>query len=322
MPQGIVNAVNNPVLTQIVQGYTPTGFIRDRVLPEIKVTAYSGDILVAGDDHLRIQNDAQVGAAETPLMTWSIEKTGAWNIKHHGLKAQITLDLALRYNNESKQIAIAQFRNLTGKKLKQSMMLHREDSLALKLTSIAGYVDSNTVTLSGVNQWNDRDNSDPLADFKLARTTIYNNSGLIANTALLSWNAFECLRHHPDLISMLSNAHRSDRLIGISEQQLALLLGVNEVLVGTVMKNTADQGLARVNAPVWGNDAVLFYKNPNPRPEHFEESLGYRFLQEKLVMHTWEENDPPGASFVRAFEKVDDKILSLKAAYLIKDAVA
>ena len=47
-----------------------------------------------------------------------------------------------------------------------------------------------------------------------------------------------------------------------SEDILKSLLGMNEFIISDVMKNTAQEGAADVFAEVWGDEVLLFHKDP------------------------------------------------------------
>ena len=51
MPSNSIKTYNDPVLNEIVKGYTPFGFIRQEVLPDVSVSTLRGDILSGGSEH-------------------------------------------------------------------------------------------------------------------------------------------------------------------------------------------------------------------------------------------------------------------------------
>ena len=95
MPSNSIKTYNDPVLNEIVKGYTPFGFIRQEVLPDVSVSTLRGDILSGGSEHLRIQNDVINGHSQTPIMTCSITTTDGFKINSHGLKKCITVEDAI-----------------------------------------------------------------------------------------------------------------------------------------------------------------------------------------------------------------------------------
>lgn len=321
MARNIIQRSNDPVLDRIVTGYTPQGFIREMVLPKISVKARKGDILASGKDFLRIQNDVQLGRGNTPEITYDVSVTDGWNVENHALKAIVTKEDGANWNTENAKAGMTQAKNSFGKIVKQALMLGAENALATTVTDAANYAAGNKVTLSGTSQWSDyTGTSDPIGVSQQAQTATYDATGYVPNVCVLSFEVWNYLRNHPEIIARFSS--HSAKFSGATQQQVALALGVEKIAIGHVKKNTATKGQTATLASVWPKSALFIYVNPNPNPDIFEDSFGNSFEFEAMVSDSEKLVDPKGAEFVRVTSSYDDVVRDFGAGYLVSDAVA
>jgi len=136
----------------------------------------------------------------------------------------------------------------------------------------------------------------------------------------MNWDVFNKLRMHPQILGLIGV--NKDKLTGVSESQIATVLGVDEILIGKVKKNTAAEGQTASFSSVWGKHILFAYRNPNPSPSRAQNSFGYTFQRQAVIGDTIKVSDPKNAEFVRVTERYDDVILDFDAGYLVTDAVA
>jgi hypothetical protein len=77
---------------------------------------------------------------------------------------------------------------------------------------------------------------------------------------------------HPKILNALGFVY--NQIGGISQEQLAVALGVDKVLVGTAMYETAKEGQTSSLGAVWGKN-IIFGVVPE-KAEPYQVSLGYR----------------------------------------------
>lgn len=323
MPRNIANVTNDPVLDQVIKGYMPKDqeFVFDKFLPVINVTSDSGEIPEADAEFLRIHNNVTVARGETPEIDVSFSKSNAWKTEEHRLKILVTKKDGQQWDRTNWKKGQIKAKNIYGKMLRKSMLIAREKALADVLQSTA--VLTNNVTLSGSDQLDDYTNSDPVGVFKDARSSIFNLTGFEANVAVMNRKVFEDLIAHPKIkatvgVSTGGTIPKED----LTKEQLAKVMKVEDIIVGKVMYNSAKKGQTKSLASVWGNHIIFAYRNPNPTPEIFEDSIGYRFELTQIMADSYEPDDPPNAVFVREQEEYDDVLLDVNAAYLIYNAVS
>lgn len=313
---------NDPVLDKIVRGYMPMDeqYIAGKLFPKIKVGSRKGDIKSAGTEFLRVNSVTKVGRTGTPEITVSMSKSSGWSCENEGLKILTLKEDGESYNQADWRAGMTAAKLSFAKMIKTAKMLAKEKEAADVLTSTS--IITNNVTLSGSDQWSDYAGSNPLTQFSAAADSIYAATGREANTAYMGRNVFKKLRFHPVLFDKLGTTSSSERSKGLTKEQLALILEVDQILIGTVRYESAKEGQTSSMSSVWGNDFGMLFVNPNPTPELFEKSFGYEFVLDELVTDTFAVKDPMFAEYVRLNEDRDQLVLDATAAYLVKAAVA
>jgi hypothetical protein len=323
MPGNNISILNDPVLTQIYQGYMPMDqdFVRPQVMPVIPVGSDTGDIKTMGSDFLRIHTGLMVDRAGTPEIDVTITKANAYRTERHGLKIPVTKEDGKAYNKTDWRAGMRAAQLEYTQLLKTAVLVAKDYALASVLQSSS--VITQYTTLSGSSQFNDYTNSSPIEVIKTGRTAIYDAVGYEANVAIMNRATFEALRWHPELKK--TNGIAPDGTVAIrplTQVEVAYALNVDRIVVGRVKYNTAAKGKTASLTTVWGKDITLAYINPSPTANRYEYSMGYTFEMDAPVIDTYEEIDPKYVSFVRMDEEYDDVILAANACYLIKAAIA
>ena len=142
--------------------------------------------------------------------------------------------------------------------LADQFMLNREilASQTLFITGVWG----TTTSLAGTDQWSDFANSDPITNFQTALETVEGNTGMTPNTAVFGVQAWNKVKRHPDLLDIYKYTTRGI----LTEEQVAQALGVEKVLIGRAMQNTAAEDVAFAGAYIWGKSCLICYVPPSP----------------------------------------------------------
>ncbi len=206
--------------------------------------------------------------------------------------------------------------------LSHQFALHREDKLASDIFKTSVW--DTDVTLSGINQWSDFTNSDPIKDVDTAHATIQQNTGVRGNTLIVGQQVHDKLKEHPKLLDKYKHTG-----IGIlSPEQVRDSLGLTRYLVGGAVKITSNVEAASItSAYVWGKSALLLY-----RPENAGlrvPSAGYTFVWAGLpggggfdVPITVVREDSRDRDIVRGRHAFDHKVTGTDLGYFISAAVA
>ncbi len=197
------------------------------------------------------------------------------------------------------------------------VQLDREIRVAGVVFNAANYSGANQSTLSGTSQWSDQVNSNPLnaiaaaLDIPLVRP----------NTLALGQQVWTQLRQNKFIVQAIG---RSAQVGGYaSREQVAGLLELNQILVGSAFFNTAKKGQAPAYSRAWGKHAALLHVD----------ALGAQMQQPTFgwtgqfgTRIAGEIPEPKkglrGGTTVRSGESVIEVIASADAGYFFQNAVA
>ena len=142
----------------------------------------------------------------------------------------------------------------------QRLLLRREIQFVADYM-VTGVWDTDKTGTTNFTKWSDYAASDPIEDIELGKETILQNTGYMPNRLVLGYKTFRRLKHHPDVVDRFKYTSPDS----ITEEMLARLFEVEQVVVMRAVKNTAAEGATAVMAFVTGvDDALLCYANPSP----------------------------------------------------------
>lgn len=306
-------AIVDKLLTNASKAYVPQGYISDMILPVIKKKQSSGLLGGYTNQHLRIVNTVMGGRGKARRMESIVRDSQGYVIENHGLEGLVTKD---DFDNVEQPFDAEKDEALG---LVTMLWLGREKALADVLgdTSIL----TQNTTLSGTSQWSDFTNSDPIGDMKVGRQAVYEGSGMAPNLAIISWEVFNCLAYHPQILNNLGFA--ANRAGQLSSQEIAKAAGVDRLLIGNVRYNNAKEGATDALTSVWGKNFV--YAVAPKTAQKYQVSLGYTIRKTGETpnqVFKSDEKNPPGSKSIIVTNNYDDLLSNVNAAYLIKDSVA
>jgi len=120
-------------------------------------------------------------------------------------------------------------------------------------------------------------NSTPRQDVDTAKETILQNTGLVANTAVMGVQVFKALRSHADVRDQFKYTSADS----IDEQMLARFFGLERVLVAKAIYNSAIEGAAGSYAFIAGKHCLICHTTPSPSV--MTPTAGYQFVWSGLV---------------------------------------
>lgn len=303
------------LLTDVSNKIVSKEHIADMIFPEKKVDNFTGLIGSYGNEHLRLVNTISAGENGFPTVETVTRRTDMYSIETHGLKDFV---YPADYANFNKPFDAEKDKTAL---VTMQLKIGREKALADVLTDTN--IITQNVTLSGNAQYDKRDHEDsnPIEDFCKARETIYNKTGMVPNTAVISWLVWNKLKNHQQLLAELG--YKENRKGGLTLAELQDIMEVEKIIVAKPIFNTAKKGQTDVFAPIWGRD-ILFYIRPSSAALA-QTTLGYKFMPKgKKAFQTYKYNheEPAGSKKIVVENYYDDVIMNPNAGYLIKDAVA
>lgn len=307
-------AVVNKLLTNVSNGYFPTGFIAEKILPALYVPQTTGLIGKYSNNHLRIVATAHTGKGPYRQLEPITISSDTYNIADHGLQDIIT-------ENDQRNFELpydAKMDSTLG--LVMAHLISKEYALASVLGDTA--VITQNVTLSGNDQYSviNHADSNPLEDKIVADNAIEAAVGGPSNTAIMSMKVFRALARNKNILGALGYTNYPP--MGVNPQQLATILQVDNVLVSDASYNSAKEGQADSFSLIWGNN--LIYARIFP-PALRQKTLGYEMRKYGTKPREVREFDPimPVKSLgVIVTDNYEQLILNATCAYLVKNAVA
>lgn len=304
----------NKLLTDVSNGYFPKNYNSEKMLPELVVKQSSGKIGAYGLSHVRSEVDTVGGQGMARRVEPVDRRTSQqYFVDEHALEGVVT---AADYRNVEQPFEAES--DLT-EALTLQILTNKELAIKSKLTSTA--VLTQNVTLSGTDQFSDYANSDPIGVFKDAHNTVIDGCGMSPNAASMSKKLFNTLKYHPEILHNLGYAQ--NRAGQLSEQEIAHVMGVDELFICDAAYNTAKQGQTDVLAQVWGGDLVMYVKPSAAAKKQI--SLGYymRLVDAKTkTVYKYPMNNPIGANAVIVQDHYSFEIVNALAGYLVKSAIA
>ncbi|MGH8568783.1 MAG: phage capsid protein [Gammaproteobacteria bacterium] len=197
------------------------------------------------------------------------------------------------------------------------ILLDREKRTADLVFDAAQYATANKTTLSGLSQWSDFTNSDPIA----AILNALDGTVMRPNIAVLGQAVYTKLRTHPKVVqAFYGNAATAGV---VPREFLAQLLEFDAVLVGQGWLNTAKKGQAVSLARVWGKHCALLYRD---RLADANRGVTFGFTAEWGGRVAGSQSDPDiglrGGQRVRVGESVKELLTANDLGYLFTNAVA
>lgn len=197
------------------------------------------------------------------------------------------------------------------------ILLDREIRVANLVNTLGTYLAAQRTTLVGTSQWSDFTNSNPL-DALLAALDI---PIMRPNTVVMGQAVWTKLRQHPRLIQAANASAQTGG--AITRQDLADLLEVRSVLIGSGFANTAAKGQAPSFSRVWGKHCALLYVSED-QANADQPTFGFTGQFGTRIAGTFPETQKGlrGGQRVRVGESVLEVISSQESGYFFQNAVA
>jgi hypothetical protein len=193
--------------------------------------------------------------------------------------------------------------------------LRREYDVASKVFNAATYAAANKTQLSTADQFQTTATSHPLKTIGNALRKML----VRGNVAVFGDCAWFFLRQHPDIVKAVhGNAGDSGM---VTRQQVADLLEVQEVLVGTAWLNTAKPGETVTMTRVWGPHVALLYRDQQAaRIGGITFAATAQYGTKVAGSYQDPEIGLRGGEVMKAGESICDLVVAADCGYFIEDA--
>ena len=274
MPSSTQQVHVDAALTQISVDFANDklgGYVSEGVWPVVTVKNASDFAFFMSKQKLRRYNTTLGPGADFNRLTLEYDKRLWYFADGHGV--EVAIPDQIRANADP----AAQLDIQSTKLATETLLIDQEYNLAVgSLGSGSALTTAGVtyVTLSGTNQWSDQTNSDPLSVIDAAKITIANQCAVYGNAMVISDAVYVALRNHPRIREYFK--YPGMAMKPLSVDMLREYFGLEYLFVGAPRYQTAVDGAADALAPIWGKNAYLFYRPPNPGL--MEPSFGYTFL--------------------------------------------
>ncbi len=319
MPQVTFNSlpapfVVNPRLTGLVIAYRNKNYIADDVAPRVSVETPTYNYSKFGKEQfLTPESSGPIGRkGAVPEIETKADQISA-SVEDYGFDDVVPVrdQLASMNGVAIDPTAVAAIA------IQEKIDLNREIRLANKVSATANYDAGNFTTLAGTSQWSDFANSDPLNSLQDAIDSMF----VRPNFAWCGRLVASKLRRHPKIVQAYNGSEGQYGMVPL--EYIANLLGLDQILVGESMSNTAAKGQAGSFAPVWGKHFGLFYRAPfvvNLDTPTFAATAEWggrvtgTYFDEKIGLR--------GSNVMRVGESVGEQIIAPDMGYLFRNAIA
>lgn len=158
--------------------------------------------------------------------------------------------------------------------LMQHIALLREDRIAQLIMSSANWSANNRLAIT--NSWDNETAGKPVTDMKTGLQAIPFNGEDVEVYGVCSDVVWDKVSMHPQVMSLRSNGGTEGGPAKASE--LASYLGIADILVSKVHKNTATPGLTESYSRVWGTDSFAFVVVPREVVSTEQMMFGANFM--------------------------------------------
>ena len=215
-----------------------------------------------------------------------------------------------------------QIREKAARNLQNLLMLDYENRVADQLRTGSNLGSNATVS----SKWDSTASgtSDPFADIQTAKDSIRSTTGLEANTIIFGREVYNALLRHADILERIKYVQRGV----VTKDLLAALFDVDKVLIGSAIKNTAEEGQSDSFSSVWGKDTIIGHFTNGPDADGRNPSLGYSFrwtnplFGTPMAVESWEDPDHGNYMNMRVQYYQDEKIVAPELGYLWEDCVS
>lgn len=258
----------DPVLTNIsvMHALEADSFVHHRVFPIVPVTQEDGFYFRWNRD-TSLRTEAQERRPGTPaaqkllatekvqlaLKQWALETP---------LPDEFRSSADSPYADEAAVVA----------HITQDLLIRREKEFLSSYVNAGGSTPWANTDVSPSTAWNAASGATPIEDVKDWCRTVQLACGLRPNGLLLSQRDFDAAAENANVISRLQDTNLRD----VTKENLAALMGLDEVVVSSAVENTAAEGVTYSGSYVMTpGTGLLYYKTPTPA--RLSVSAGYIF---------------------------------------------
>lgn len=226
-------------------------FIGHELFPFLNVAKPDGKIYVYSKSNMRIADAVKGRHGVSKEIERELEKV-TYTCEPHGLRTRI-FDRDVEISDTPIRQHVADGVEEVAEKLRLSY----ESAVYTKATTTANYATSHSGAVA--NEWDDYVNGDPIGDVRTGRLQIKSSTGRWPNYMAMASTDWESMRQHPDILERY--IYTGGMAAELDTKMVAKVLGLQDIFVANATENTSTEGQAASLSDIWGENAVLFYRN-------------------------------------------------------------
>ena len=297
--------------SRLVLGYQPKNFISDIIFPVLTVSGSPIKIRTFGKEMFR-----RFFTRRAELANSNISGIGKGDYVYATLDPRDSVKQIDKEHTPTVDLEDSKGRlPITAK---HAVWFDREIENADRLSDTNNYPTGNKITMTGTDQFNDYENSQPIQVVDDAMYAVSQKIGNTPNTMIIPEDVFKVIKWHPDLAIVTSN---SSQVQAATIAQLQEKFSIDQVVIARGLKLNEDTDQFEY---IYSKVIIMAYINPSPTPSREELSFSYCFREKgyPFVDDDIEGVDKQKKIAYRYNDKFDDFIVCGEAAYLINAAIA
>lgn len=197
----------------------------------------------------------------------------------------------------------------------------REREIRVKDTVTDTAKITQNTTLSGTSQWNDV-GSNIVKHFEDASETILKATGRLPNLAVIPWQVWRFVKHHPKLLERIQYKDSQKPTVGpqgffdIFAESFA---PDSKILVPKSILDSSKEGQTASLGYLWPKDVLVAYVDP--APVKGKPTFGYTMTKQRTMGQRYRDEEIT-SDVSRVSEILVEKVVEKNCAYLIKSAVS
>ncbi len=313
----------------LLEGFKADAYVAHRVLPPLVVAKKTGAIpsfLFTNDQVLSIKRAPKTGFPR--VISQLGEKT--FSCQEDGVEEPLSIEDYEIMGRDGAEKAVAN-------RLMHIVLRARDNALSAAWFSAAGETLFSGQVTTAAATWTNA-SGDPFSNIADAKEGVLKRTGLPANKLLIGYGAYTSLvknaKVQTQLRQILGYTDKTGIKLELDPNLLANVFGVDEVIIGGGVANTAAEGQTASRSFIWPSTYAMVFRGSAGADTAQETSLGRTFTYDaattlgslaagapdalRSLMLEQYRDEAVTADIFRCRDYVDTKVLVTEAAQLIK----
>lgn len=164
----------------------------------------------------------------------------------------------------------------------------------------------------------DNATSTPIEDVEAGFATVVGAIGQMPNTGAMGYEVWSDLKNHPEIVERIAGMGSVSSPAIVAVNTVAAVLGLDKLLIGSQIENTASEGVTDSTSFIWGKHFLLAYVAGGA--SLMNPSAGYVMTYQNRVIERYRE-DQEKQDVIAGYWNFDVKAVATDAGYLFRSVV-